>query len=182
MVKRTNGRSTLGLLVGFLATMAASAASACACVLEHIAIDPIAPDRTDVYVGASELIEVRFSNFKTSGPVETFPEPPLIVQDRRSKVSCSIDGGVWSRQSVFVSRDGSVLVTHEFSGSNDTLNFYDTKTCARRHSLDVSNATWSIDGSAIQITRSGQQGGARVVHLDARCQPEKPSKPALRKK
>ncbi len=154
-------------------------------MLEHIAIEPIAPDRNDVYVGASELIEVQFSNFKTDGPVEAFPEPPLIVHDRRSKTSCSIDRGVWSRKSVFISHDGSVLVTHEFSGSNDALNFYDTKTCSRRRSLDVSNATWVIDGAAIQITRTstaGKHGGMSVVRLDERCLPEKTIKTVPRKK
>ncbi|WP_414674928.1 hypothetical protein [Limnobacter sp.] len=58
-----------------------------------------------------------------------------------------------SRACVYVSRNASVLVTQEYSGSNDALSFYNTQTCQRVASVDVSKSPHPTPiGRSIRVT------------------------------
>lgn len=160
--------------------LSATIVSAETCILSPLPINPMTPERTDIFIGKSKLIDVQFINEKTEGSVEVFPEPPLIIKNHKLKTTCSIDGGVWIRKSVFVSANDGVVVTQEFSGSNDSLNFYDAKTCKKINEIDVSNSTWEIQGSEISISKQDaldrkKRGVMKVYHLNTSCNPVKSS-------
>lgn len=142
------------------------------CALTALPINPIAADRSDFFVGISGKLELRFVNDKTAGEVTVFPEPPLLITNLASKANCAIDGGVWVRKSVFVSQDNKVLVTQEFSGSNDFLIFYNTETCQKLYEIDVSNSNWSIHGGDINVSKAGKPKPTHF-HLNAACLPVK---------
>ena len=157
----------------FLLVVAAGA-NANDCKFVRVEINPIAPGRTDIFIGRTEQIEVRFDNDKTDGTIEVFPEPPMTVISRRSKTKCFIDGGVWVRNSVYASDNNEILMTHEFSGSNDSLNFYNVQTCQRINQIDVSNSTWEIQGSEITVREQSVIEGkgsaaVKVYSLNASC-------------
>lgn len=161
----------LALPLGWLGAAASPAASA-SCTLQPVSIQPAAAEPTDTYIGRTAALELRFHNDKTSGPVDVFPEPPLTVRQLATSNECAIsDGGIWVRQHVYASADGRVLVTHEFSGSNDALVFYDTGTCAKKAVVDVSNAQWFLEGST--IVKSPSKAGQRAsrIKLNTACLP-----------
>ena len=132
-----------------LATTPQEAAPGCA--LHNLSIDPVSSDRRDLFVGTGRFVRVEFHNQSTSDSVRVFPEPPLVVRRLDKDASCSIDGGVWQRSSVFLSQDEKVLVVLEFSGSSNRLLAYDTANCAQTGSLDVSGKHWRIEGSEIRL-------------------------------
>ena len=149
---------------------------------DRSAIEPAAAEPTDTYVGKTASLELRFHNDKTSGAVEVFPEPPLVVKHLPTQRECRIDdGGIWVRQHVYASTQGQVLVTHEYSGSNDQLVFYDTRTCAKLASIDVSNKTWAVDGGAVLLTTPNAARKPLRVGLDAACLPVKSASPRVRR-
>ena len=142
-------RCSLCMVLGFNADLAFTGN----CALTRVLINPIESNRTDVFVGKGKTIEVQFRNESTRPVVDVFPEPPLTVNNQASGRSCDIDGGVWVRQSVYLSRDEKMLVVQEFSGSNDHLVFYDTNTCEKRSEIDVSMALWRISKNRISVGR-----------------------------
>jgi len=147
---------------------AASASTSEACSLQPVSIQPAAREPTDTYVGRTAALELRFRNDKAGGPVDVFPEPPLMVK----RLDTRTDGGIWVRHHVWASADGRTLVTHEYSGSNDELVFYDTLSCARTAAIDVSVAQWTVDGRTVAITQAGKRQSR--VALDAACLPAGP--------
>lgn len=145
---------------------------ACACNLLPVVIEPAAVEPTDTYVGKTAQLELRFRNEEMSGAVDVFPEPPLLVKQLQTQTECAInDGGVWVRQHVYIGAEGRMLVTHEYSGSSGELNFYDTRTCKKRASVDVSNSKWVIDGNSILITSTTPPKRPVRIKLDATCRP-----------
>jgi len=119
--------------------------------LHRLTIDPISPDRRDIFAGQGKTVRVEFHNYSDSDPVEVFPEPPLTVRRPATNTSCEIDGGVWPRDSVFLSDDEKILVVAEFSGSSAHLLAYDTGTCKIQGNIDISNARLSVSGKEITL-------------------------------
>lgn len=156
-------RACLALWLSALATTSAIAGH---CALKPLPIVAAAPDRHDLFVGRSSLVELRFKSDKTEGEIDTFPEPPLVVRQVVSGKTCDIDGGIWVRKSVFISTADRVIVTHEFSGSNDSLNFYDAFTCEKLQEIGTSHATWHIKGSLITVSKPG---ATRRYRLNDAC-------------
>lgn len=159
------------------------------CTLINLPINPISPEPSDIYTGQSSVVEVQFHNDKVTGTVDVFPEPPLTINNRKFNTSCAIDGGVWARNAVYISNDDSVVVMHEFSGSNDSLNFYSTQSCKKLNEIDISNSTWNIKESEISIAKQGVSNSKKqatkptIYQLDASCKPVKSTtKPINRKK
>ena len=149
-----------------------------ACTLQPVTIEPAAAEPTDTYVGRTASLELRFHNDKKSGAVEVFPEPPLVVKRLPAGRECRIDdGGIWVRRHVYASVEGQVLVTHEYSGSNDQLVFYDTHTCGKRASIDVSNKTWAVEGGAVLVSTPHTSKKPLRIGLDATCLPIKSASP-----
>lgn len=141
-----------------------------ACELAQITIKPGTAENGELYSGQLQGVRVTFHNYRTKGAVTVFPEPPLVITTLKSGSHCEADGGVWARNGVYISNDGKMLVTAEFSGSYDGLVFRDVRTCKKVDELDVSGSRWSIHGS--RITLQPIAGASKTVRLDAGCRPE----------
>lgn len=138
-----------------------------ACELARITIQPETVENGEIYSGQLQGVRVSFHNYRTSGAVTAFPEPPLVITTLKDGRHCEADGGVWARDGVYVSHDGKTLVTAEYSGSYDGLVFRDVRTCKKVAELDVSDAHWTIQGS--RITWQSASGATKAVSLDTKC-------------
>lgn len=129
-----------------------SISHAAECALKRVQIHQIAPERRDVFVGKGERVQLEFNNFSNAAEIEVFPDPPLVVRRLSQKGgACKISGGIWTRKDVFLSKDELTLLVREYSGSNDSLVFYDTRSCKRHDEIDVSNARWSVSGRKVVV-------------------------------
>jgi len=113
------------------------------------------PDKfTREFIGNGQRISVLFKN-DTQGPeqsIDVFPEPPLRLRDKQNNSACEIsDGGIWSRDQVYLSNDEHYLLVSEYSGSSGWLVSYDTRTCEPFQRLDISNLKWTIEGNILHI-------------------------------
>jgi hypothetical protein len=101
------------------------------------------------------------------------------VTQRTAGTTCTIDdGGIWVRQHVYADAQGRVLATHEYSGSNDSINFYDTRSCHKLATVDVSNTTWRLGAEGLDIgvqTKAGKQ--TKRVALTGACLPTRAISP-----
>lgn len=151
----------LGLLG--LAGCHSSPATSKNCVLQKIPVISSDPARNEVYTGKGAAIEVQFRNENAPKPADIFPDPRVTVKNITTAESCDIkDGsGIWSGKAVYLEASEHVLVLNEYSGSSDTLIFYDPKTCRRLAELDVSNRRWEI---ATDRIRTGQACGGNEVN------------------
>jgi hypothetical protein len=162
----------------FVATLlivlpALGAAQAPPCRFVQVAINPTAPGRVDLFSGNFGTTELRFMNEQLAGQVEVFPEPPFVVQSGKFNKICSFDGGVWVRNSVYLSADESTVVAKEFSGSNEWLSIYNIRTCKKIREIDVAHSTWNITDDGIRVQPSGAQKDAAAIryHFSASCSP-----------
>jgi len=127
-------------LAGALAALclcSCASANDCSFTSLELSADPAAPSN---FLGEGRQLQVRFVNENPdiSAP-DAFPEPPLVLLNKATGVSCSIeDGGIWARSPLLLSSDESRLLTYEFSGSNAELVAYDTATCAVVQRQDIS--------------------------------------------
>ena len=141
----------------------ASISSANACTFINLPINPISPEKIDTFLGESEVIDIKFNNEKTEGKIEVFPDSPLIVTNKKTNSTCSIDGGVWVRKDVYVSDDNTVIMAHEFSGSNDFLSFYATQSCKKIGEIDISNSMWTVEKLRISVSKQGATNGKKPI-------------------
>jgi hypothetical protein len=149
------------------ATMWAAQDAAARCALQRIEIRPLTHENGPVYVGAAAGLQLRLRNEQQSGEVTAFPEPPLEILDRRGQAQCRLVGGIWARDSVFVSADGRTLLTLEYSGAWQALLLRDVRTCRKVGEIDLSaEPMWKIETDRIVI---GDASRARTVRLDDRC-------------
>lgn len=126
-------------------------AVAATCHYSVLPIDPLSAARTDLYVGRGKQFEVSFANEATAQPVETFPESNLKIRRAATNAFCEIEGGIWVRNSVYLSMNERILIAKQFSGSNESLNFYDTQTCALKAEVDVSNRAWLMEAKGLRV-------------------------------
>lgn len=161
-------------LVTALLCIVATQANAASCKLQHIPVTPLKAGQYDVFHAQARSLELRFRSDANDPDVDAFPEPPLQVLQNASHSQCEINSGIWVRKDVYLSQDEQVLVTHEYSGSNDYLMFYRTADCSKLHELDVSVSHWKINGNMIRVqsmegTKKNRQ--PRQYALDANCKP-----------
>ena len=119
-------------------------------------------------------MELRFHSEANDAEVDAFPEPPLQVLQLATNTRCEINSGIWVRKDVYLSRDEQVLLTHEYSGSNDFLMFYNTASCTKLHELDISASRWKITGDTIRVQNMEEpkkSQAAKQYMLDASCKP-----------
>lgn len=126
-------------------------AAAAPCGYAALAIEPLSATRTDVYAGQGERVEVSFANETTTQPVETFPDSNLKIRQTGSNSVCEVAGGIWVRNAVYLSMNERMLIAKQFSGSNESLGFYDTHTCALKAEIDVSNRAWKIEPTGLRV-------------------------------
>jgi hypothetical protein len=152
------------------------------CTLMNLAIEPLKAGRTDKFAGSGKDVRVEFTNYRTQGPVRVFPEPPMTVRQLRANTTCNIDGGVWARNSVFLSSDEALLLVLEFSGDSNELVAYDTHSCRKLTSVDVSGARWLVKGSVILVATGctakdiNACRNKKEVPMDAFCGPRQEPK------
>lgn len=174
----------LGVLLASIWPAPPAGADSLPCALNRVAINPIGPGRTDVFVGRTDTLELRFQSERDDPAVEVFPEPPLVVKHIKSGTQCAIDGGIWVRRSVYIDTQDRLLLTEEYSGANAFLKLYDPATCRRIAVIDIAHSTWTVDGARLTLSavaapaapaaRPGRSSGvARVLQLDARCRLQK---------
>ena len=118
----------------------------------RLSVNPVDPVKKDIFIGKGSNIEVIFRNESKNEVIDVFPEPPMTIRNKVGGHSCDIDGGIWVRQSVWLSNDEKTLIVQEYSGSNDFLVIYDTGTCEKLNELDVSDSLWEISGDSISIS------------------------------
>lgn len=135
--------------------------------VKHVQVNPVSADRSDVFVGRGESVLVEFVNESGNREVTVFPEPPITVTHNLTGTRCTIDGGVWVRDAVFLCHDEKVLIMQEFSGSNDFLTFYDTNSCAKLRSIDISNLEWGFVGPELVVGKVK----AQKIPLKKLCDP-----------
>jgi hypothetical protein len=153
-------KTPLALLCTFALSVHAAAAP---CGYAALQINPLSAARSDIYVGQGKRIEVSFANesanevtsdvakVATAQTVETFPESNLKIRNIATNSACEIDGGIWVRHAVYLNLSEHVLVAKQFSGSNESLSFYDTRTCALKSEFDVSNRAWKLERDGLRI-------------------------------
>lgn len=171
-------RVTRLILTSIFVLLLVTTANASPCTLVRVPINPITPERTDIFVGKSGSIEVQFNNEYADGNVDIFPNSPLVIKNSESQQICSTDRGVWVKKTVFVSNNGKVVAAQEFRGAKDFLTFYDTGTCKKAKEIDITNSTMTIKGSEISIKSSDSVGKKkrptlRTYQLDTACIPQK---------
>ncbi len=164
-----------GPLYGCTATASDDATT---CRLLPVDVQPRDGAATGRYSGRVGDIDVEFRSERTSGPVDAFPEPPVVVRNVREGHECRIeDGGVWSRGRVYLAAHGRTLALGEHSGSGETLVFYATRDCARVAALELDGARWSVRDTGIVAGRSctgdAVEDCARraLTRLNAECLP-----------
>jgi hypothetical protein len=145
------------------------------CRFEHLTIQPLIADKVDVFAGRAQQIEVRFVNLKEHGAVEVFPEAPLTIRDLRSGKQCAVDGGVWVRNGVYLGSHGKTLMTHEYSGSNAFLVFYDTATCRKLSDIVISTKKWTLvpteTGTALVLADAIRPANSLPIQFNSSCLP-----------
>jgi hypothetical protein len=167
------------MMASIFSVLAISAAQARDCQFVPVTVSPASPEPADSFVGHAGSIELHFINDLTVLAPNAFPESPLVVRNHQSNTTCSIEGGIGVRNFIFASSDNRILATKEYSGSNESVFFYDTKTCKRVGEIDLSEydvktsesgalevASKTVDGTNHKVTR---------YHLDASCTPRKAS-------
>jgi hypothetical protein len=127
------------------------AAEARTCTFNALAIEPTSATRAEQYKGAGKKIEVLFHNEQFDRPVKTFPESSMKIRRADKSAQCEIDGGIWTRNAVFLSSDESAVIAKEFSGSNEQLSIYDAKTCALKQKIDVSGGAWKLEAQQLTV-------------------------------
>lgn len=117
-----------------------------ACILKNIPVASIDPSRNDIYIAKSYTFEIQFHNENAPNPADIFPDPLIKIRKIATNEFCEIiDGyGIWSGRSVYLDTSEQTLVLNEFSGSSDTLIFYNPRTCHRLMEFNVSNKLWKI--------------------------------------
>lgn len=111
-----------------------------------------------LFIGQGQRIEVRFQhdNPAITDPV-AFPEPPVLLVDRRQQRHCAIDqGGIWARSPLYLSKDETRLVTYGYSGSNAELVVYDTHSCSVLTRQDVSGMRVALTETQVLLGQDCQ--------------------------
>ncbi|HEY9101224.1 hypothetical protein [Chitinimonas sp.] len=103
------------------------------------------------YVGSGKQVEIQFTLAPDASSTDIFPEPPLVITQRRDGSQCSIDGGIWVRKAVYLDASEQRLLVQEYSGSNDALLVYRTSDCKLLKTVDVSNRRWQVAGEKVLI-------------------------------
>lgn len=150
---------------------------AATCRMRPVLIEPVSDGGSGQFAGSLNAMRVSFQSERPGAEVSEFPEPPVVIRDLRTQRSCQIsDGGIWSRQGAHLSSNRRILMLHEYSGSSDTLNFYDTRTCNRLRVVDVSGQTWSVQGQHITlVAKEDGHPRTRRVSLGQACLPPQPA-------
>lgn len=112
------------------------------------------------YYGGHEAVTVRIENPQPGSPADVLAEPPARVT-YGGGTTCEIGGGNWKRDSFWSYDAGRALAVAEFSGSNDWLTFYDSRTCAKLGDIDVSGRRWRFEDGAVVLCEDLPDGKDR---------------------
>ena len=127
------------------------------------------------FTAGGKRIEVRFinDNLNILEP-DSFPDPPAVVLDKVTGQQCLIeDGGIWARDPMYLSLDETRLLTYETTGSSGDLMVYDTLTCERLLSRDISGHYPAVEGNHLIL--GSQCDGDKIT--DCRVLAREPLEP-----
>ena len=147
------------------------------CKLQNIPVVSADPSRNNIYYGRRGNYEVQFRNENAPTPTDNFPDPMVTVKNITSGKSCDIKdaSGIWAGESVYLDMKQRVLLLNEYSGSSDTLIFYDPAQCRKLDELDVSGKRWEVASDRIRIGRECEDDDINTcrhideMNLDSRC-------------
>jgi hypothetical protein len=147
------------------------------CKLQNIKIVSADLSRNDIYYGRGGNYEVQFRNENAPNPADNFPDPLVTVKNTTAGESCDIKdaSGIWAGESVYLDTKQRVLLMNEYSGSSDTLVFYDLTSCRKLDEYDVSGKRWEIAFDKIRIGQECQGDDVNTcrhldeIHLNSRC-------------
>ena len=163
-------------ILGFVSFVEQAAAAQAQCQFEQLSIQPLVAEKLDVFAGSAQQIEVRFINVKEQGDIEVFPEAPMTIRDLRSGKQCEVDGGVWVRKDVYLGAQGKTLMTHEYSGSNAFLMFYDTRSCRKLTEIDISTRKWALvsskHGTQLSLSAADRPAQTKTIPFNLLCLPK----------
>lgn len=99
--------------------------------VSRIAIKPMQNGSFENYIGKGANFELTFVTPNQKKPITSFPEPPFYIHNLVTEQSCKggEKGGIWEKNSVYVTKNARLLILGSYSGSNKALEFYDIKTC-----------------------------------------------------
>jgi hypothetical protein len=117
--------------------------------LARLALRPVDEDGSR-WGGQGKHVAVTFDNFGRKPDPEVFPEPPAVVTNASRRTRCTIDGGIWSRDMVWLSADESLVAFVTHSGSSAQLEIYRTSNCRRTASAPVDAGTIRIREDRIE--------------------------------
>lgn len=117
--------------------------------LTRMKLAPLSKDGA-TWGASGRNVAVALNNAGGKAEPEIFTEPPLVVTDRRSRSRCEIDGGIWTRNAIWLSADESLLATVTYSGSNSTLSVYRTGDCRETASAPVDDRTFRVDADRLE--------------------------------
>lgn len=154
---------SMALAASLIATC--TQAADCGFMPLHITADASAPGW---FSAGGERFEVRFNNEdSTIAEPDSFPEPPAVILDKASGRQCLIeDGGIWARAPMYLSLDETRLLTYETTGSSGDLMVYDTRTCQRLLSRDISGHLMMVEGDHLVL--GSRCGGATADTCEIR--------------
>lgn len=117
--------------------------------LRRVALAPVAKDGS-TWGGGGRRVAVTLRNDGGSKEPDIFPEPPLVVAARKGGARCTIDGGIWTRDGVWLSADETLVATLTYSGSTSELAVYRTADCAKTAEEPVDARTLRVDADRIE--------------------------------
>ncbi|GAB2904568.1 type IV secretion system immunity protein Tsi1 [Uliginosibacterium flavum] len=159
------------LSMALASAQALAGAPTAPCAITNIPVDPAPPGQFASYAGHGHAIDILLQSARPDREVDVFPEPPLILRRKDTQKSCEIDGGIWTRKDFYLDASERTLITVEFSGSSDSLNFYDTASCKRLASLDISGYAWAIGKNALTLTAKQGKAKTRSRRVNSFCIP-----------
>lgn len=117
--------------------------------LEKLPVVPLHENGFDELVGGGARVEVHFREKGAKKMPEVLTAPPAVVRRLDRKGECRVDGGNWTPDKVWLSRDEKVLALVAFSGSSAQLELYNTATCKAVGTIEASQGKLDVAGDRV---------------------------------
>jgi len=164
----------------------AFAAAQANCELRRLAFRP--EKVLGSYVARERAVQVALTAERPVGAEPLFNEP-LVVRRFGSDQECYLGEGIWDKAGIYLSEDGKTLAAVESSGSSSGLSFFDTTSCKKVDSIDVSGLDYKITPGRVvyrgvcEYTRDDKSRGscspAAVYALSQDCRPRRMDQESL---
>jgi hypothetical protein len=154
-----------------LMLMPAATSASEGCDAYNVMIQPGPEGQFAKYVGHGKTLDVLLTSDVPDRETDSFPDNFLTVSRHDGGKSCNITGGVWARKGIQLDRSERTLIALEYSGSNDTLNFYDTQSCKLLAIVNVSGQNWSLGRTTLLRSSKLNDSAPRSTRVSSICRP-----------